>query len=344
MNDVGLTSLSHGSPPVHHRTDQPHDRWWLKQFLGEGLGLKLFLGATLVGSGFAFFLNILRLLTDAHLQHVDVTDRYALIRYAYQLSVQVHYDLLGMIVASYLLVYVATALLYPFLRLQQKALKNLALDNMRARAETLIVLGSTIAKRDSDTSAHNYRVTLYAIHLAKALGIPETAMPDLITGAFLHDIGKIAIPDRILLKPGPLDEEETRIMRTHVAQGLDILRHSPFLSGAGAVVGGHHERYLGTGYPNRLNGKEIPSIARIFTIADVFDALTSKRPYKPLFSLWESLRIMVEESGKTFDPEYFNVFLPMAPDLYSRYAAAPEESLVRELAKFVKPILVRQFG
>lgn len=344
MNDTGLTPWSHASPSVSHRIERASDRWWRKQFLGEGLGIKMFLGATLVGGGFAFFLILLRLLTDAHLQHIDVTDRYALIRYAYQLSEQVHYDLLGMIVASYLLVYVATALLYPFLRLQQKALKNLALDNMKARGETLIVLGSTIAKRDSDTSAHNYRVTLYAIHLAKALGIPETAMFDLLTGAFLHDIGKIAIPDRILLKPGPLDEEETRIMRTHVAQGLDILRHSVFLSGAGAVVGGHHEHYLGTGYPNRLNGKEIPSIARMFTIADVFDALTSKRPYKQPFSLWESLRIMVEESGKTFDPEYLNVFLPLAPDLYRRYADAPEESLVRELVKLVRPILVRQFG
>jgi HD-GYP domain-containing protein (c-di-GMP phosphodiesterase class II) len=313
-------------------------------FPGAGLESKLFLGATVVGTGFASLLSLLRLLTSAHMQHVDMSDRFALVRFAYQLSEQAHDDLLGIIVVTYLIVFATTLLLYPFLRLQQNALKRLAQDNMRARVETLIVLGNTIAKRDSDTSVHNYRVTLYAIHLARALRIPEAAMPDLIVGAFLHDVGKIAIPDKILLKPGALDEEETRIMRTHVAQGLDILRNSVFLRVAGAVVGGHHERYLGTGYPNQLAGKAIPSIVRVFSIADVFDALTSRRPYKPPFSLDESLRLMAEESGKAFDPEYLDAFLLLAPDLHRIYAVAPEEFLVGELGKLVLPIVVRQYG
>jgi len=344
MRGADLKSWSRDTPRYATETIGPADGFWRKLFLGKGLGLKLFLGATLVGTGFGFLLSILRLLTDAHLQHVDVTDRYALVRYAYQLSGQVHYDLLGMVVASYLLVYATTSLLYPFLLLHQKALKQLALDNMRARTETLIVLGSTIAKRDSDTSAHNYRVTLYAIHLARALGIPNTAMPDLIVGAFLHDIGKIAIPDKILLKPGPLNEEETRIMRTHVEQGLDIIRNSSFLRGAEAIVGGHHERYNGTGYPNLLADRAIPPIARVFAIADVFDALTSRRPYKPAFPLDESLRMMTEDSGKAFDPEYLQTFLLLGPELYRNYAAVPDKFIFIELKKLALPILVRQFG
>ena len=293
-----------------------NDRWWRELFLGDRLEIKLFFGTTVVGTGFALLLSVLRLLTDAHLQHVDVTDRYALVRYAYTLSGQVHYDLLGMIIASFLLVYTTTGLLYPFVHLQQKTLRNLALDNIRARVESLIMLGSTIAKRDSNTSMHNYRITLYAIHLAGILCVPKVVIPDLIIGTFLHDIGKIAIPDKILLKPGPLNEEESRIMRTHVVQGLDLIHHSSFLRGAEMVVGGHHERYDGTGYPTGLAGKEIPPIARMFAIADVFDALTSRRPYKPALPLDESLRMMAEESGKAFDPEYLHAFLQMAPTLY----------------------------
>ncbi|MCG2822282.1 MAG: HD-GYP domain-containing protein [Desulfobulbaceae bacterium] len=345
MNDANLPSWSHSSPisPSNPISPNVMYRWLRKLFMADGLGLKLFLAATLVGTNFAFMLGILRLLTEAHLRQVDVTDHYALVRYAYQLSGQVHYDLLGMIIAFYLLVYATTILLYPVLRLHQKALKRQALDNMRARGETLIMLGSLIAKRDSDTSVHNYRVTLYAIHLAGTLRIPEAEMHDLVVGAFLHDIGKIAIPDKILLKPGPLDEEETTIMRTHVAQGLDILRHNVFLRGAEAIVEGHHEHYLGTGYPNGLAGKAIPPIARLFSIADVFDALTSGRPYKQPYSLEESLRLMTEESGKAFDPEYLQSFLSLAPKLYQSYVAAPEEFLASELKNLAGPILVSRW-
>ena len=314
-----------------------------KPFSDTGLKIKLLLGATVIGSSFAFLLGLLRLLTHAHLQHVDMSDRIALVRFYYQLNEQAHHDLLGIIVVAYLLVFVTVLLLYPFLRWQQNALKQLALDNMRARLETLIIMGNTIAKRDSDTSIHNYRVTLYAIHLARALRIPEAEMPDLIVGAFLHDIGKIAIPDKVLLKPGPLDEDETRIMRTHVTQGLEILRHSAFLGVAGAIVGSHHECYRGTGYPNQLAGEAIPSIVRVFSIVDVFDALTSRRPYKQPFSLEESLRLMAEESGRAFDPEYLEAFLLQAPELYRNYALAPEEYLVKELENLVPHIVVRQY-
>lgn len=321
-----------------------NDRWRRKLFLGDGLAIKLFFGATIVGSGFALLFSVLRLLTDAHLQHVDVTDRYALVRYAYTLSEQVHYDLLGMIVAFFLLVYTTTALLYPFIRRQQNTVRNLALDNIRAWTESLIMLGSSIAKRDSDTSIHNYRVTLYVIHLAEILYLPKAEIPDLIIGAFLHDLGKIAIPDKILLKPGPLNEEEFRIMQTHVEQGLDIIHHSSFLRRAKIVMGGHHEHYDGTGYPRGLAGKDIPPVARLFTIVDVFDALTSKRPYKPALPLDESLRLMVAESGKTFDPEYLHAFLQVAPTLYEIYAIASEKKLSRELKKFSLPYLSRQFS
>jgi len=301
-----------------------------------GLKLKLFTGATLVGTCFALLLSMLRLFTDAHSQHVNLHSNISLLRYAYQLPWQVHHDLLGIIFISYLLVYVTTALLYPFLFVQHRALQRLVVRNISARRETLIVLGNMIAKRDSDTGKHNYRVTLYAIHLAKALRIPETLMHDLIVGSFLHDIGKIAISDRILFKPGSLDEMETKIMRTHVTHGLDIIRHCSFLREAQVVVGGHHERYDGTGYPKQLVGALIPIIARIFTIADVFDAITSRRPYKPAFSLDKSIRLMALDSGKAFDPEYLKVFLTLAPALHENYATAPEELLARELGKLVQ--------
>lgn len=344
MSDADLTSRSLGTLPNPIAITVNNDRWWGKLFVVEGLKIKLFLGATLVGSAFSFFLCVLRLLTDAHLQQIDVTNRYALARYAYTLSEQVHFDLLEMIVVSYALVYTTTLLLYPFVLLQQNVLKNQALDNMRARAETLIMLGNTIAKRDSDTSAHNYRVTLYAIHLASALALSDTDLLDLIAGAFLHDIGKIAIPDKILLKPGPLNEEEAKIMQTHVTQGLDILQHNFFLHGACAVVGSHHEHYIGTGYPNGLVGLSIPPTARLFSIVDVFDALTSRRPYKPPFSLDKSLKLMAEESGRAFDPAYLHTFMQLAPELYRMYATASEEFLYRELAKLVRPIFIGQFN
>lgn len=204
---------------------------------------------------------------------------------------------------------------------------------LRGNLEMMEVLGSAIAKRDSDTNSHNYRVTLYALALAEAVGVDRTQMQRLIAGAFLHDVGKIGIPDGILLKPGKLDEAEFRIMKTHVELGEDIIRHSQFLQSARDVVACHHEKFDGSGYPRGQIGKAIPLVARIFAVADVFDALTSKRPYKEPMSFDEAMRILNEGAGKHFDPQVLQTFSRIALDEYSALQSASEDWLRSKLEK-----------
>lgn len=232
--------------------------------------------------------------------------------------------------------------LYPFLIRRQSLLKNMIFSNIKARVETLIILGNAIAKKDKSTNLHNYRVTIYSIAFAKELKIPKSYIKKLIIGSFLHDIGKIAIPDSILLKNGPLTEDEMAIMKTHVTEGVAILKGSEMLNLAGDVILFHHEKYLGNGYPLKISGKNIPKIVRIFTIVDVFDALTSERTYKPAFSLDNSLMEMKSESGKSFDPYFLSVFLTIAPNLYASYASKQEDYLRNELEKIIKPMFLER--
>lgn len=155
---------------------------------------------------------------------------------------------------------------------------------IEANVEMLEVLGSAIAKRDSDTSVHNYRVTLLALAVAEAHGLNRGQLQALVKGSFLHDVGKIAISDTILLKPGRLEPAEFETMKTHVLHGTDIVSRYAWLGDALDIVRHHHERIDGRGYPDGLSGDRIPVSARIFAIADVFDALTSVRPYKKALS------------------------------------------------------------
>lgn len=210
---------------------------------------------------------------------------------------------------------------------------HLSRDNERKAREVLDshismmeALGRAIAKRDSDTGAHNYRVAWLAASVAENLGIKSHAMQALIIGSFLHDVGKIGIPDAILLKPGRLDDEEMGIMRTHVDLGGEIVRDIPWLGEAAAVVTCHHEKWDGTGYPNRLVGENIPLGARIFAIADVFDALCSKRPYKEPMSLEAAMAIIEKDAGTHFDPYIVPVFLRLAPMLHDRLQGRDEEA------------------
>ncbi|MGE5547017.1 MAG: HD-GYP domain-containing protein [Solirubrobacterales bacterium] len=220
----------------------------------------------------------------------------------------------GLVILSVL---AATALLYPLIASLHGDLLARSQALLDANIGTLEVLGNAIAKRDSDTGSHNYRVTLYAVRLAEALGLPASVIQTLIKGAFLHDVGKIAIPDAILLKPGRLDEEEFGVMKTHVAHGLDIVADFGWLSDAAEVVGGHHEKYDGSGYLSGKAGEEIPISARVFAVADVFDALTSQRPYKKPLPLAEALAIMTRERGRHFDPAVLDAFVAIAPDLHA---------------------------
>ena len=199
----------------------------------------------------------------------------------------------------------------------------LAADNERKAREVLDShismmesLGRAIAKRDSDTGAHNYRVAWIAARIAERMGLSGNAMQALILGSFLHDVGKIGIPDAILLKPGKLDDAEFSTMRTHVAQGEQIVTGMGWLDGANAVVAAHHEKWDGTGYPRQLKGGEIPQAARIFAVADVFDALCSKRPYKEPMPFASVMDILEKDTGSHFDPAVMAVFRSMAKEIF----------------------------
>ena len=217
--------------------------------------------------------------------------------------------------------------LYPLILIWHRRALRLADNLLHANLELLQVLGSAVALRDSDTDAHNYRVTLYAVALAEKMELASSQIADLIAGALLHDVGKIGIPDAILLKPGTLTEEEFVLMRQHVPLGLGLLRETPWLSGAMAIVAGHHERFDGQGYPARMNGDAIPLAARLFAVADVFDALTSERPYKAPMSFGQAMDILALEAGAHLDPVAIAAFSEIADSLYEQIGAADQERL-----------------
>ncbi len=233
-----------------------------------------------------------------------------------------------------LVVALTTLALYPVIVALNRDTLRLSDALLASNVELMRTLGSAIAKRDSDTDAHNYRVTLYAVRLAQALRQPKDEIAALIAGAFLHDVGKIGIPDGILLKPGKLSAAEFETIKTHVSIGVDIVGESKWLMKARDIVAFHHEKYDGTGYLRGLTGKAIPFNARLFAIVDVFDALTSRRPYKPAFPPDEVMRILGEGRGVHFDPDILDVFVPLAPELLREYAAVEESQLKSCLAEF----------
>jgi len=235
-----------------------------------------------------------------------------------------------------LIVLATSLLLYPVILTLTRRLANFSERLLISNLETLQVLGSAIAKRDSDTDAHNYRVSLYSVHIAEAIGLDGEEMRGLIKGAFLHDVGKIGIRDNILLKPGKLDIDEFHIMKTHVDHGLEIVQRSGWLDDATGVVSAHHEKFDGSGYPLQLQGDKIPIGARIFAIADVFDALTSRRPYKDPFTFEESMQIIEQGRGTHFDPTVLDMFARLAKDLHARYGGREDEHLREELAEFMR--------
>jgi putative nucleotidyltransferase with HDIG domain len=238
------------------------------------------------------------------------------------------------------LVVLATAMaLYPLMLRLNGDLLRLSDDLAYANMGMLAALGSAVARRDRGTNAHNYRVTIYAIHLAQALGLSSEAIRGLIKGAFLHDVGKIGIADAILRKPGRLTPEETEVMRAHVRYGVEIVGKFEWLKDALAVVGSHHERVDGKGYPAGLKGEEIPMAARIFAVVDVFDALTTRRPYKAPVPLEETMRHLEAGRGLSFDPRVLEAFAAVAPALHRSICGASELELARALDR----LLVRYF-
>ena len=220
------------------------------------------------------------------------------------------------IAVSFILLLVVIGI-FPIIYQQYAQINSEKMKLVQSNFETLKTLGNAIALRDSDTYEHNYRVTYYIIRLAQALNVAPEQIPSLIKGAFLHDIGKIGISDTLLLKPAKLDIDEFKSVQKHVEYGLNMINSIRWLDDAKTIIGCHHERYDGEGYPNKLAGKDIPYSARIFAVVDVFDALTSKRPYKSAMSLDESLNVLREESGTHFDPLIVNAFCAIAHSLYT---------------------------
>lgn len=174
---------------------------------------------------------------------------------------------------------------------------------------TILALGAALETRDHETQNHSLRVAHYSRIIALELGIQdEKQLTDIERGAYLHDIGKIGVPDQILRKPTSLNEGEWDIMRNHPDIGRHLIHKIGFLHGAAPIVHCHHERYDGSGYPQGLRGKEIPIGAKIFAVADAFDAMTSKRPYGQILPYEKALRRIVEESEKQFDAAVVKAF------------------------------------
>jgi putative nucleotidyltransferase with HDIG domain len=191
--------------------------------------------------------------------------------------------------------------IFPIIFTQYNNLLKKTDELLKSNLISIVSLGNAIAKRDSDTNAHNYRVTYYSIKIAEAFNLSKEQVQALIKGAFLHDIGKIAISDTILLKPGKLTKKEFETMKTHVLHGVEIVKDDIWLQDAEKVIQNHHEKVDGSGYPNGLKGDAIPIEAKIFAVADVFDALTSKRPYKEAFDIQKSFGIIKNDIGIHFD-------------------------------------------
>lgn len=193
-------------------------------------------------------------------------------------------------------------------------LRNSALIDSLEEAETILfALAHSVEARDPYTGLHCERLATYSIALGQALGLSKGDQLALYRGGFLHDIGKVSIPDRILFKEGELNEEEWTVMRQHTTRGEEICRPMKTLAPVLPIIRHHHERWDGAGYPDGLAGEDIPLLARVMQVADIYDALTTSRPYKPAFSVSSALELMLEESQKGWrDPELVPLFAEVA--------------------------------
>lgn len=199
------------------------------------------------------------------------------------------------------------------LRLGHVLERERVLQELRDTLEgSMVGLGLALEARDMETAGHTQRLTDMAVLLGRSLGLNDEALEGLRQGAYLHDIGKLTVPDAVLLKPGKLSEAEWAIMKTHTVKGATIASRIPKLSaGALTVVRHHYERWDGLGYPDGLSDTAIPLTARIFAVCDVFDALTSERPYKRAWLQAEALAEIEAQAGRQFDPDVVRVFVEL---------------------------------
>jgi len=210
---------------------------------------------------------------------------------------------------------------HKYMRNQNEILEQKVQQRTQAIQETRLQvvrhLGRAAEYRDNETGLHIIRMSKMAALLGKAAGMSDYQCDILLNASPMHDIGKIGIPDKILLKPGKHDADEWEIMQTHAQIGADILSgdNSDLMIMAHEIALTHHEKWNGNGYPNKLKGKSIPLVGRVTAIADVFDALTSERPYKKAWSVEKSLALITEESGQHFDPELVVLFIKILPEI-----------------------------
>lgn len=188
-------------------------------------------------------------------------------------------------------------------------LQSALLHIERSYEDTLEALGAAIDLRDSQTAGHSKRVVAYSSKIAKELGATEQELKTIVRGAWLHDIGKLATPDAILLKPGALTQEEWLIMKRHAEIGYNLVKRIPFLADAAEIIWTHHERWDGSGYPRGLKGTDIPLGGRVFAIADTVDAMTSDRPYRSALSFEAAHEEIHRGSGSRYDSQVVNAFL-----------------------------------
>jgi HD-GYP domain-containing protein (c-di-GMP phosphodiesterase class II) len=183
-------------------------------------------------------------------------------------------------------------------------------ETAEAHEETLAVLADSLDLREHETALHSRRVKEYSLLLAGVMGVKDKdSLENLGMGALLHDVGKIGVPDQVLLKDGPLSDSERDAVRSHPELGASLIGRVRFLAGAREIVLSHHEKFDGTGYPKGLAGTDIPMGARIFAVADVFDSLTTERPYRKPVSFGEAAELIARDRGLHFDPAVVETFL-----------------------------------
>ncbi|MBF0472152.1 MAG: two-component system response regulator [Nitrospirae bacterium] len=207
--------------------------------------------------------------------------------------------------------------LYDQTRMLEHMVEQRTAELEKTRRQIIRRLGRASEFKDNETGNHVIRMSHYARLIAAAMGKSDEFVDILFNAAPMHDVGKIGIPDNVLLKPGKLDEEQWKIMRTHPKMGAEIIgTHSDELLKTAQIVSlTHHEKWDGSGYPNQLKGEEIPLMGRIIAIADVFDALTSDRPYKRAWTIEDAVRIIEEGAGTHFDPGLIAPFKSVLPDM-----------------------------
>lgn len=193
----------------------------------------------------------------------------------------------------------------------------------RELESVLFTLAQTVEMRDAHTAGHCARLASLSVALGEELGLSEAELVALRRGGYLHDIGKIAVPDAILFKRGPLTADEWAVMRDHTVKGEEICRGIGSLRLTLPIIRNHHEHWDGTGYPDRLTGEQIPLLARIMQVVDVYDALVTARPYKPAMSHAQACRELADEARRGWrDPRLVSLFLTRFPGPESVLAQA----------------------